>query len=111
MFVCLYLFIFTGELPLVEYRHKLCVGHPFFLSLGLHFNTEAMSNVRGKGGKLIGEGRGVGVDGDVAGTRQGGKGSGSGRGVSVTGGTLNKNFGNCWRNVKTIGFLLRWKKS
>ena len=40
-----------------------------------------MSNVRGKGGKLIGEGRGVGVDGDVASNRQGGKGSGTGRGV------------------------------
>ena len=44
-----------------------------------------MSTVRGKGGKHIGEGRGVGVDGDVACNRQGGKGSGTGRGVDVSG--------------------------
>ena len=40
-----------------------------------------MSTVRGKGGKHIGEGRGVGFDGDIACNRQGGKGSGTGRGV------------------------------
>ena len=44
-----------------------------------------MSNVRGKGGKHIGEGRGVGVDGDVASNRQGGKGSGTGRWVDMSG--------------------------
>ena len=68
---------------MVENRHKLCVGHPFFLSLGLQFNAKAMSHVRGKGGKLLGEGRGAGMDGDGASFRQGGKGAGGGRGVGV----------------------------
>ena len=85
MFVCLHLFIFIGELPLVENRHKLCVDHPFFLSLSLQFHANAMSYVRGKGGKMLGEGRGAGVDGDGVCLRQGGKGVGGGRGVSVQG--------------------------
>ena len=44
-----------------------------------------MSYVRGKGGKVLGEGRGAGVDGDGAYYRQGGKGVGGGRGVGVQG--------------------------
>ena len=78
MFVCLLLFIFTGELPLVENRHKLCVGHPFFLSFVLQLKAKTMSHVRGKGGKLLGEGRGAGMD-----DRQGGKVSVGGRGVGL----------------------------
>ena len=42
-----------------------------------------MAHVRGKGGKLLGEGRGVGMDGD----RQGGKVSGINRGVGVVEGS------------------------
>ena len=70
---------------MVENRHKLCVDHPFFLSLSLQFHAKAMSYVHGKGGKMLGEGRGAGVDGDGACLRQGGKGVGGGRGVGVQG--------------------------
>ena len=82
MFVCLRLFIFTVELSLVENRHKLSVGYPFFLSLGLIFIAITMTHVRGNGGKFVGEGRGAGID-----NRQGGNMSVGGRGVGLSEGS------------------------
>ena len=78
MFVCLHLFIITVELPLVENHHKLSVGCPFFLSLGLILIAITMTHVRGNGGKFVGEGRGAGID-----NRQGGNMSVGGRGVGL----------------------------
>ena len=45
---------------MVEICDKLCEHHLFILSLILHFVAQAMSYVRGKGGKVLGEGRGAG---------------------------------------------------
>ena len=48
---------------MVEICDKLCDHHLFILSLILHFVAQAMSYVRGKGGKVLGEGRGAGCRG------------------------------------------------
>ena len=102
MFVCLYLFIFIEGLLLVKNWHKLCVEISFFLSLSLYFNANEMS-VRGKGGKLLGEGRGSGltVDGDCLG--QGGKGLGRGvNGQGAAGGSRDDIIYPA-RDIRTTG--------
>ena len=64
-----------------------------------------MSYVRGKGGKVLGEGRGAGVDGDGAYYRQGGKGVGGGRGVGVQGAVGDFKEDVVWpaRDIRSTG--------